>query len=67
MDHRLIELLVCPICKGPLQAQRDEAGYVGALVCPVDRLAFPVRDGIPVMLESEASSLDTPAAPAPAP
>lgn len=56
MDTRLIELLVCPVCKGPLQ--RGEEGQ--ALVCPADRLAFPIRDGIPVMLENEALSLDAP-------
>jgi uncharacterized protein YbaR (Trm112 family) len=57
MDTRLIELLVCPVCKGPLQ--RGDDGQ--ALVCPADRLAFPIRDGIPVMLENEAVSLDQPA------
>lgn len=55
MDTRLIELLVCPVCKGPLQ--RGDEGQ--SLVCPADRLAFPIRDGIPVMLENEALSLDT--------
>ncbi len=62
IDTRLIELLVCPVCKGPLL--RGEGG--DTLVCPADRLAFPIRDGIPVMLESEASNLDTPE-PAPMP
>jgi hypothetical protein len=54
MDTRLIQLLVCPICKGPLHrpAQADH------LICPADRLAYPIRDGIPVMLESEALPLD---------
>ncbi len=55
-----MELLVCPLCKGPLtldSATRD-------LVCAADRLAFPVRDGIPVMLESQARPIeDAPAAP----
>jgi uncharacterized protein YbaR (Trm112 family) len=67
MDHRLIELLVCPICKGPLQMQRDDLGQRTELICPADRLAFPLRDGIPIMLESEARSLDAPATPASAP
>ena len=58
MDHRLIELLVCPICKGPLDLCRDELSRPAELRCPADRLAFPVRDGIPVMLESEARSLE---------
>jgi uncharacterized protein YbaR (Trm112 family) len=57
-DHRLIDLLVCPICKGPLQARRDGESRLIALDCRADRLAFPVRDGIPVMLENEAQSLD---------
>ncbi len=65
LDHRLINLLVCPVCKGPLEMRRDEALRPLELVCPADRLAFPLRDGIPVMLESEARSLDGPA-PAPA-
>ncbi|MDT7835323.1 Trm112 family protein [Aquabacterium sp. OR-4] len=58
MDHRLIDLLVCPVCKGPLQLTRSEAGLAHELQCPADRLAFAVRDGIPVMLESEARVLD---------
>jgi uncharacterized protein len=65
MDTRLIELLVCPVCKGPLQRSEDKH----ALTCAADRLAFPIRDGIPVMLENEALSLDaieaTPATTAP--
>jgi len=62
MDHRLLELLVCPLCKGPLDYQRAPP----ELVCNADRLAFPIRDGIAVMLESEARSLDLAAAePAP--
>jgi uncharacterized protein YbaR (Trm112 family) len=58
MDHRLIEMLVCPACKGPLQLRRDEENRPLELVCPADRLAFPIRDGIPVMLDSEARHLD---------
>lgn len=64
MDTRLLELLVCPLCKGPLEHQRPPFHEQHELICRADRLAFPVRDGIPVMLESEARSLDTPA-PAP--
>ena len=72
LDHRLIELLVCPVCKGPLQLRRDAEQRPLDLACPADRLAFPIRDGIPVMLESEALPLDGPApgpnpAPTPAP
>lgn len=58
LDHRLIELLVCPVCKGPLELQRDADGRAAELTCAADRLGFPIRDGIPVMLESEASNLD---------
>jgi uncharacterized protein YbaR (Trm112 family) len=58
IDHRLLDLLVCPVCKGPLQAHRDGAGQLIELQCPADRLGFPIRDGIPVMLEHEARNLD---------
>ncbi|MBK1688846.1 Trm112 family protein [Rubrivivax gelatinosus] len=63
LDHRLIELLVCPVCKGPLELSRDDLQRPTDLVCNADRLAFPIRDGIPVMLETEARSLDLPPAP----
>ena len=53
MDSRLLEILVCPLCKGPLQYDRAAQ----ELVCKPDRLAYPVRDGIPVMLESQARPL----------
>jgi uncharacterized protein YbaR (Trm112 family) len=58
MDTRLLELLVCPVCKGPLLHDRERH----ELICNADRLAFPVRDGIPVMLEGEARQLDEPPA-----
>ena len=53
MDHRLLEILVCPICKGPLRYDKPAQ----ELVCNPDKLAFPIRDGIPVMLEDEARKL----------
>lgn len=53
MDARLLEILACPICKGPLIYRRD----AGVLVCRMDRLAYPVRDGVPVMIEEEARQL----------
>jgi len=56
MESRLLDILVCPLCKGRLYYDRPHA----ELVCRGDRLAFPVRDGIPVMLESEARGLDDP-------
>jgi uncharacterized protein YbaR (Trm112 family) len=58
LDHRLLELLVCPVCKGALQPHRDGTGRLVELQCPADRLGFPLRDGIPVMLEHEARNLD---------
>ena len=58
MEVRLLELLVCPICKGPLEHQRPPQHARQELICRSDRLAFPVRDGIPVMLESEARTVD---------
>ncbi len=64
MDNRLLELLVCPICKGPLEHHRPPVNERHELICNADRLAFPVRDGIPVMLEAEARSLDSSATPA---
>jgi uncharacterized protein len=60
LDHRLIDLLVCPVCKGPLTMARDDLSRPLELVCAADRLAFPIRDGIPVMLENEARSVDGP-------
>ena len=50
MDKKLLDILACPLCKGPL-IYRKEAGE---LICKADRLAFPIRDDIPVMLEDEA-------------
>ena len=58
MDAKLLEILVCPVTKAPLiyDRQRQE------LISKPARLAYPIRDGIPVMLESEARRLDdTPA------
>jgi uncharacterized protein YbaR (Trm112 family) len=65
MDHRLINLLVCPLCKGPLHMARNPQGQPEGLVCKADRLVFPVRDGIPVMLETEATPLPPETEPAP--
>jgi uncharacterized protein len=53
MDARLLEILVCPLCKGPLDYRKNQA----ELVCKACRLAFPVKDDIPVMLEDEARQL----------
>ncbi len=58
METRLLELLVCPLCKGPLEHHRPPVHERHELLCRADRLAFPVRDGIPVMLEAEARTLE---------
>jgi len=62
MESRLLEILVCPLCKGPLKHDRAQQ----ELICQPDRLAFPIRDGIPVMLPDEARKIG-PANPDPAP
>ena len=53
MDARLLEILVCPLCKGPLDYRKAEQ----ELVCKPCRLAYPIRDDIPVMLADEARPL----------
>lgn len=53
MDTRLLELLVCPVTKGPLEYNRDAQ----ELISRSARLAYPVRDGIPILLENEAREL----------
>lgn len=54
MDKKLLDILACPICKGKLHYNKDKQ----ELVCKVDRLAYPIRDGIPVMLEEQARKLE---------
>jgi uncharacterized protein YbaR (Trm112 family) len=53
MDTKLLELLVCPVTKGPLEYNREKL----ELISRSARLAYPVRDGMPVMLENEARTL----------
>lgn len=53
MDKKLLDILVCPVCKGPLDYHKEKQ----ELICKNDRLAYPVRDDIPVMLEEEARQL----------
>ncbi|MDR2219499.1 MAG: Trm112 family protein [Methylobacillus sp.] len=53
MDAKLLEVLVCPVCKGPLVYEKPAS----ELICKPCRLGFPIKDGIPVMLEDEARSL----------
>jgi uncharacterized protein YbaR (Trm112 family) len=54
MDPKLLDILVCPLCKGPLVYRKAHA----ELLCKACRLAYPIRDDIPVMLEDEARKLD---------
>lgn len=63
MESRLLEILVCPLCKSTLRHDRQRQ----ELICHADRLAFPIRDGVPLMLEGEARRLDTEPATAAAP
>jgi uncharacterized protein YbaR (Trm112 family) len=63
VDIRLLDILVCPICKGPLHYDKKAQ----ELICNADKLAFPVRDGIPIMWADQARDLNSPAAPAVAP
>jgi uncharacterized protein len=53
MDTRLLELLVCPVCKGPLVYDRQRQELLSRAM----RLAYPVRDGMPILLESEARTM----------
>ncbi|KPJ94154.1 MAG: tetraacyldisaccharide 4'-kinase [Gammaproteobacteria bacterium SG8_15] len=53
MDRKLLDILVCPVCKGPLVYVKN----ANELICKGDRLAYPVKDDIPIMLEDEAREL----------
>ncbi len=53
MDKALLEILACPLCKGKLEYDKSKQ----ELICRFDKLAYPVRDGIPVLLENEARAL----------
>ena len=55
LDKKLLEILACPICKGELRFDKSAQ----ELVCAVDKLAFPVRDGVPVMLTAEARAMSS--------
>jgi uncharacterized protein YbaR (Trm112 family) len=55
LDQRLLDILVCPKCKGSLDYRRADL----KLVCPACKLAYPVRDDIPVMLEAEADRIES--------
>lgn len=53
MDHRLLEIIACPVCLGKLIFDKENS----ELICKIDHLAYPVRDNIPVLLENEAREL----------
>ncbi|CUU23529.1 hypothetical protein J9874_02092 [Duffyella gerundensis] len=53
MDHRLLQIVACPVCNGKLYYNNEQQ----ELICKPDGLAFPVREGIPVLLENEARAL----------
>ncbi|SQI39798.1 Trm112p-like protein [Leminorella richardii] len=53
MDHRLLDIIACPVCGGKLAFNKERQ----QLICNLDSLAYPVRDGIPVLLENEAHKL----------
>lgn len=53
LDGKLLEILACPICKGKLFYRKEAS----ELICSVDRLAFAIKDDIPIMLEEEAREL----------
>ncbi len=55
MDKKLLSILVCPVSKAPLEYDKEKQ----ELICRASGLAYPIRDGIPVMLESEARQLTT--------
>ena len=55
LDKKLLEILACPICKGELHYDKNAK----ELVCTVDKLAFPIRDGVPVMLTAEARAMSS--------
>lgn len=53
MDKKLLEILACPVCQGDLLYDKSKQVFI----CKRDKLAYPIRDGIPVMLASEATAL----------
>jgi len=53
VDKKLLDILACPVCKGPLVYDQE----AGELICKPDRLAYPIKNDIPVMLEEEARQI----------
>ena len=54
MEARLLDILVCPVCKGPLEYNKTSQ----ELICKPDRMAFPIRDGIPIMWADQARKIE---------
>ena len=54
MNTKLLDILVCPICKGPLKYDKEQQ----ELICSPDRLAYPIRDGIPILWEDQARKVE---------
>ncbi|GGI76227.1 Trm112 family protein [Shewanella gelidii] len=52
-DKKLLDIVACPVCKGKLEFNKEQQ----QLICKTDRLAYPINDGIPVLLENKAISL----------
>lgn len=52
-DKKLLDIVACPVCKGKLEFNKEQQ----QLICKADRLAYPINDGIPVLLENKAISL----------
>ncbi|PMK03964.1 Trm112 family protein [Vibrio sp. 10N.261.55.A7] len=55
MDHRLFEIVACPVCKGKLTFDKENQ----ELICKLDRLAYPMKEGIPVLIEPEARTISS--------
>lgn len=53
LDKKLLDVLACPVCKGPLEYEKEAS----EVICKADALAYPIREGIPVMLENEARDI----------
>jgi len=56
LEAGLLDILACPLCKGPLTYDKEAQ----ELICRLDKLAYPIRDGIPIMWVGQARSLDAP-------
>ena len=53
-DHKLLDIIACPVCKGKLEYDKENK----ELICKADRLAYPIRDDIPALLQPQARLMD---------